>query len=189
MFVICGINLQTNFKKAKHKKKCGAHTHVHHSSQLSSSIFTSVVVYSRTTTQKKKTTKKCVVSRTLLFLILRGHVYFSNKHAQLCNTKKKMRSTHACTPSFATFLLNIHVGCCLFSHNLTNYKNKTKNSGDRNSTSLNRHRARSSIIIDHSPNDLFFTNCSSSFRKKMMIMFSYASRGCILLTNVTTSFI
>ena len=28
-----------------------------------------------------------------------------------------MRSTHAYTPSFATFLPNIHVGCCLFSHN------------------------------------------------------------------------
>ena len=38
-----------------------------------------------------------------------------------------MRSTHACTPSFATFFANIHVGCCLFSHNQkskTNKKNK-----------------------------------------------------------------
>ena len=41
--------------------------------------------------------------------------------------KKKMRSTHACTPSFATFLLNIHVGCCLFSHTINN-KMTTKNS-------------------------------------------------------------
>ena len=41
--------------------------------------------------------------------------------AQLCNIKK-MRSTHACTPTFATFRANIHVGCCLFSH-----INKTKN--------------------------------------------------------------
>ena len=38
---------------------------------------------------------------------------------------KKMRSTLACTPFFTTFSLNIHVGCCLFSHNiLKNTKNK-----------------------------------------------------------------
>ena len=39
--------------------------------------------------------------------------------------QKKMRSTHACTPSFATFLSNIHVGCCLFSHKYN--KMTTKN--------------------------------------------------------------
>ena len=43
-----------------------------------------------------------------------------NKRAK----RKKMRSTHACTPSFATFHRNIHVGCCLFSHN--NLPTKTK---------------------------------------------------------------
>ena len=31
--------------------------------------------------------------------------------------RKKMRSTHTCTPTFAPFFPNIHVGCCLFSHN------------------------------------------------------------------------
>ena len=54
-------------KKAKHKKKCGAHTHAHQLFAHLLLIFTMVVVYSRTTVQKKKTTKKCVVSRTLLF--------------------------------------------------------------------------------------------------------------------------
>ena len=37
-----------------------------------------------------------------------------------------MRSTHACTPSFALSLLNIHVGCCLFSHEKHNKKKKIK---------------------------------------------------------------
>ena len=38
---------------ANTKKKCGAHTHVHHISRSLFSIFTSVVVYSRTTTTYK----------------------------------------------------------------------------------------------------------------------------------------
>ena len=41
-------------------------------------------------------------------------------------SEKKMRSTHACTPFFATSLLNIHVGCCLFSHNSTIKTTKNK---------------------------------------------------------------
>ena len=50
----------------------------------------------------------------------------STTFAQLCTKRKKMRSTHACTPSFALSLLNIHVGCCLFSHNQTANVNETK---------------------------------------------------------------
>ena len=43
--------------------------------------------------------------------------------------KKKMRSTHACTPSFAHLSLNIHVGCCLFSHNYNQNTNIKIRSG------------------------------------------------------------
>ena len=40
---------------------------------------------------------------------------------------KKMRSTHTCTPTFVHSLLNIHVGCCLFSHKFkkSHIKNKS----------------------------------------------------------------
>ena len=40
--------LPNELNKKRSKKKCRAHTHAHHLSQLSFSIFTSVVVYSRT---------------------------------------------------------------------------------------------------------------------------------------------
>ena len=56
------IILLTNLiKERSEKKKCGAHTHAHHLSQLSNPIFTSVVVYSRTKQQhqQKIITRDC----------------------------------------------------------------------------------------------------------------------------------
>ena len=56
---LCMVSLLTSQNTCtvvQHKKKYGAHTHVHQLSQLFFSIFTSVVVYSRTS--KLKYTKK-----------------------------------------------------------------------------------------------------------------------------------
>ena len=50
-----------------HKKKCGAHMHAHHLSQLSSPIFTSVVVYSRTSHNQPQKQKKVVLSLLYYF--------------------------------------------------------------------------------------------------------------------------
>ena len=49
-------------------------------------------------------------------MLVGGVQYFQTELNKRAQRKKKMRSTHACTPSFAVFFLNIHVGCCLFSH-------------------------------------------------------------------------
>ena len=76
------------------------------------------------TKPKQTKTKQCVVSDALFVFVLEDRYYIvQNQFAQLCIKIKKMRSTHACTPSFAHLFLNIHVGCCLFSHK-QNKKNK-----------------------------------------------------------------
>ena len=49
-----------NLTKKRSEKKCGAHTHAHHLSQLSYPIFTSVVVYSRTSPIKIYTNNNVV---------------------------------------------------------------------------------------------------------------------------------
>ena len=86
-------------------------------------IFTSVVVYSRTTTKKPtKKTHSGLLVRLLVFFV--GEILDYNILNLIRIQQKKMRSTHACTPSFAHFSLNIHGGCCLFSHDLHKKTNK-----------------------------------------------------------------
>ena len=48
-------------------------------------------------------------------LLLWDYSFFKEDCTKV-RSKKKMHSTHACTPSFTPFFLNIHVSCCLFSH-------------------------------------------------------------------------
>ena len=108
------------------EKKCGAHTHVHHLSQLFSPIFTSVVVYSRTT-QKKKTTKKqnSLFRRAVLLLFFDHCNLLVNLHSCATQKKKKMRSTHACTPSFAPFFSSIFTAVVVYSRTTIPLKAKT----------------------------------------------------------------
>ena len=89
-------------------------------SRISLSIFTLVVVYSRTKSKKHKSKKhksnsSLSFSLSVLIYVVATIILLVelNKKSE---AKKKMRSTHACTPSFATFFSNIHVSCCLFSH-------------------------------------------------------------------------
>ena len=78
-------------------------------------IFTSVVVYSRTKIKKKQIQTTELWQRSALYLFFRGNIQsltnlitqFTNLHSRAIKkqrSEKKMRSTHACTPSFATFL-------------------------------------------------------------------------------------
>ena len=71
---------------ATHTKKCGAHTHAHYLSQLSSSIFTSVVVYSRTSNKQLEPTQTRVVLLIARVLCV-GRVRFMTN--DLIKTKKK----------------------------------------------------------------------------------------------------
>ena len=112
------------------KKKCGAHTHVHHLSHSFFSIFTSVVVYSRTKNENNTKKKQkglymqaflCCVVFCVIEVILQLHSC-ANKKRKKCGAH-----THVHHP-FATYSLNIHVGCCLFSHVQTN-KNKNTTPG------------------------------------------------------------
>ena len=96
-----------------------------------SPIFTSVVVYSRTSTNQPATNnKKGLIAGPFLRVVCRLSDHFQN-NLHSCATQKersvkKMRSTHACTPSCATFSRNIHGGCCLFSHK-SSHQNKKSN--------------------------------------------------------------
>ena len=79
-------------------------------------IFTSVVVYSRTSTKHKKNkTKQSGVIIAFNSPLCR-HIINYSLTLLIKRQQKKMRSTHACTLSFAHFFFNIHVSCCLFSH-------------------------------------------------------------------------
>ena len=69
-------------KSAKHKKKCGAHTHAHHLSRLSFSIFTSVVVYSRTKKTKKKHNKISWVRRADITLLC--YAIYTSRYLSVC---------------------------------------------------------------------------------------------------------
>ena len=78
------------------EKKCGAHMHVHHLSQLFFAIFTSVVVYSRTTTKVKNITNTvCLAcSRYVMFFAMSDHSH----HSQIKERSEKKKCgahTHA----------------------------------------------------------------------------------------------
>ena len=107
-------------KKAKRKKKCGAHTHVHHLSLSLFSIFTSVVVYSRTTTTKNSKETNLICYCTDLNPLRKS---FNKINLHSCATKKNAEHTRMYT-NFRAFLANIHVGCCLFSHDPTKHSKK-----------------------------------------------------------------
>ena len=94
------------------------------------SIFTSVVVYSRTTPFIKTKTKKPVYCdlRTWTWFCFELHRLFAKHTYKKAQRKKNAEHTHMYTIFFATFLLNIHVGCCLFSHH-SNHKHKKKEQG------------------------------------------------------------
>ena len=106
------------------KKKCGAHTHAHHLSQLSSPIFTSVVVYSRTTPKTQKIKNQTQWNRKRYAVNSITHCATTILFKLCSCTQKKMRSTHACTPSFAHLYLNIHGGCFFSSTTKTKIKKK-----------------------------------------------------------------
>ena len=80
------------------------------------SIFTSVVVYSRTTIARTSTNPYMLDNHASIGYVASSCDQFTCNDLHSCAQHKKIRSTHACTPSFAYFFLNIHVGCCLFSH-------------------------------------------------------------------------
>ena len=97
-------------------------------SRISLSIFTSVVVYSRTTSPKKSTKHKFVFAMhtSLIWLISVYLNVFSNLHS--CATQKRKKCgahTHART-TVQLDECNIHVGCCLFSHDPHINKKKQK---------------------------------------------------------------
>ena len=86
------------------------------------SIFTSVVVYSRTTIKQKSKYNNSVSNNAINCIGFLLNVEAPLLFAQLCNAKKKCGAhTHA-HHLFATSSLNIHVGCCLFSHNFRKQK-------------------------------------------------------------------
>ena len=83
------------------------------------SIFTLVVVYSRTNLPIKTKLKKKKDSRKWTFLVLfisRYKLLYKANLIKERSEKKCGAHTHV-RHLFATFSLNIHVGCCLFSHN------------------------------------------------------------------------
>ena len=113
-----------NLIKERSEKKNAEHTRMHTISrnfltQYSRRLLSILAQQTRT---NKKTNNTRFVMRTV---VISFFVCFNVKTAQTCGAQKKMRSTHACTPSFAPFLLNIHVGCCLFSHISNQPKIKT----------------------------------------------------------------
>ena len=109
---------QNNLAKERSEKKCGAHTHVHQLSRFSSQYSRRLLsILAQPNTNNTQKNKRGLLCKLLLFCVL--HL----QQLSLTNIAiaiKKMQSTHACTPSFATSLTNIHVGCYLFSHNLNN---------------------------------------------------------------------
>ena len=109
----------------KKEKKCGAHTHVHHLSQLLYTIFTSVVVYSRTT-QNNNNSQMNMRATTVAFiseLLCEEHLVCLTNLINAQRKKKYGAHTHARHLSH-TLYLNIHGGCCLFSHNHNQHKKK-----------------------------------------------------------------
>ena len=85
------------------RKKCGAHMHAHHLSRLFFlNIHVGCCLFSHNPPSNKTKSPQVVwqCSATGVFVRRKYNVINElNKRAQ----RKKMRSTHACTPSFATF--------------------------------------------------------------------------------------
>ena len=72
--------------------------------------------------QQTNNSKQCCDAALIITTLPDQQQHFTI--VQLHKKNKKMWSTHTCTPSFAHFLLNIHVSCCLFSH-ITNNNSQT----------------------------------------------------------------
>ena len=96
----------------KEEKKNGAHTHARTTVQLESAIFTSVVVYSRTSRTKHQQINTCVLKNKMHFDLMFRYA----TTVVLLKREKKTEHTYVCT-TVQLDERNIHVGCCLFSHN------------------------------------------------------------------------
>ena len=116
--------LQTELNKAKRKKMRSTHACTPFFALLLFSIFTVVVVYSRTSSYKtKKKLTMVLIIQHRKFFVLYDSIILAEliKRAQ----RKKMRSTHACTPSFSLFLFSIFTSVVVYSR--TTKKNHNKN--------------------------------------------------------------
>ena len=116
--LLSSIYFITNLHSCANKiKKNAEHTRMYtnfraFSSQYSRRLLSILAHHKKQ--KRKKTNRHDLPMRTVFVFLFCCNSEFST-FAQLCNTKK-IRSTHTCTPLFATFYRNIHVGCCLFSH-------------------------------------------------------------------------
>ena len=140
-------------------KKCGAHTHAHYLSQLSSSIFTSVVVYSRTSNKQLEPTQTRVVLLIARVLCV-GRVRFMTN--DLIKTKKNAEHTRMYT-IFRNFLSQ-------YSRRLLSIlaqrkpKNNYQNLWCEGCNQI--HTTSVSIKVTIFCLTSFFTKCSSIFAKK-----------------------
>ena len=96
------LYFQNELNKAK-RKKCGAHTHAHHLSQFASlDIHVGCCLFSHNKSIMISDTNVLFGTAHCNLTTLCQQLYYYNLHS--CAKQKKMRSTHACTPSFAPFL-------------------------------------------------------------------------------------
>ena len=139
-------------------------------------IFTSVVVYSRTTNKKKPNTKTVRRQRHLLNKVFG----FWSEAKKKCGAHTHVHHLSRISLQYSRRLLSI------LAQEKTN-RHKNQNSDCVYSSLFLSVPER--FIDDINTLCTFFRKEFFDLRKEMLIMFSYASRGCLCLTNITTSFI
>ena len=132
-------------------------TFAHFSSQYSRRLLSILAQPYSQQTQKKNI--MILLLRVIMNFVFVATVYTANLHS--CATQKKMRSTHTCTPTFAS--------SSQYSRRLLSIlaQNETKNNKRRKVLFATLKFEQRSLFQQQYLNDFFFfANYSSSFRKK-----------------------